>query len=142
MRAFVLGVVAVLLLCASPASAHPTPFSYLDIRVVQGAADVDLVAHIIDVAHDLHIDPPEQLLNPDVLRARRGDIAALIGARIRLRADGQLLAAGEWSEPEAVADRQSIRISTQFPLTTRPGSVAVDALMFAYDPQHQTFVNV
>jgi len=142
MRTLVLGLLATLLLCASPASAHPTPFSYLDIRVAQGAAEVDLVAHIIDVAHDLHIDPPEQLLNAELLRARRGDIAALLGARVRLQADGTPLTAGDWSLPEAVIDRQSIRISTRFPLAARPGTIALDSLMFAYDPLHQTFVNV
>lgn len=142
MRPLVLGLLAALLLCAAPASAHPTPFSYLDVRVVQGAAEVDLVAHIIDVAHDLHIDPPEQLLNADVLKARQADIAALLGARMRLRADGALLTAGNWSPPEAVADRQSIRISTRFPLASRPGTIALEAMMFAYDPQHQTFVNI
>ena len=31
---------------------------------------------------------------------------------------------------------------TRFPLPARPGTVALDTLMFAYDPQHQTFVNV
>ncbi|MEQ1729754.1 MAG: HupE/UreJ family protein, partial [Vicinamibacterales bacterium] len=142
MRTVVLGLMAILLLSALPASAHPTPFSYLDVRVSRGRADVDLVAHIIDVAHDLQVDPPEQLLDADVLRARQADIAALLGPRLRLRADDTLLMAGNWSVPEAVADRQSIRISTRFPLATRPGTIALESLMFAYDPQHQTFVNV
>ncbi len=142
MRTVVLGLMALLLLCATPASAHQTPFSYLDIRVGQNAAEVDLVAHIIDVAHDLQIDPPEQLLNADVLRDRQADIAALLGPRVRLLADGRQLTAGDWSVPEAVVDRQSIRISARFPLAARPGTIALDSLMFAYDPQHQTFVNI
>jgi hypothetical protein len=35
MRALILGILAALLLPAVPASAHPTPFSYLDVRVNQ-----------------------------------------------------------------------------------------------------------
>ncbi len=142
MRTVVLGLMALLLLCATPASAHQTPFSYLDVRVSQGAAEVDLVAHIIDVAHDLQIDPPEQLLNADVLRTKQADIATLLGPRVRLLADGARLTAGDWSVPEAVVDRQSIRISARFPLAARPGTIALESLMFAYDPQHQTFVNI
>ena len=141
MRTVVLGLVALLLSCA-PASAHPTPFSYLDVRVGPGAIEVDLVAHIIDVAHDLHLEPPEQLLESDVLRARHADIAALLGSRVRLIADGSQLEPGEWSVPEALRDRQSIRISARLPLATRPGTLALETQMFAYDPQHQTFVNI
>lgn len=141
MRSVVLGVLAALLLSVLPASAHPTPFSYLDVRVNQGHVEVDLVAHIIDVAHDLNIDPPEQLLRADVLKTRSADISTLLASRFQLRADGTLLAAGPWSDPEALAERQSIRITSRFPLPAAPGSVTLDALMFPYDPMHQTFIN-
>lgn len=142
MRTAVLALVAALLLIAQPVSAHPTPFSYLDIRVSRGGADVDLVVHIIDVAHDLKLEPPEQLLDANVLRARSSEIGTLLGARLGLRADGAPLAGGAWSVPEALAERQSIRISTRFPLGATPGTIALDAAMFPYDPQHQTFVNI
>jgi hydrogenase/urease accessory protein HupE len=140
MRALVLGVV-ITLLFAVPASAHPTPFSYLDVRVNDGYAEVDLVAHIIDIAHDLNIDPPEELLKPTVLSARSGDISRLLAARFRLHADGTALIAGRWSSPEALPERQSVRISSRFPLQSAPGTIWLDAAMFPYDPQHQTFIN-
>ena len=38
------------------ASAHPAPFSYLDIVFRNGGIEGTLVIHIIDVAHDLGID--------------------------------------------------------------------------------------
>jgi hydrogenase/urease accessory protein HupE len=141
MRAVILGLVAALLLFAAPVSAHPTPFSYLDVRVNQGYVEVDLVAHIIDIAHDLSIDPPEELLKPEVLSARSGDISKLLAGRFRLRADGTALVAGSWSSAEALAERQSVRISSRFPLRSGPGTIALDAAMFPYDPQHQTFTN-
>lgn len=141
MRVLLATLLAAVLLAASPASAHPTPFSYLDIKVNQGAATVDLVAHIIDVAHDLNIDPPERLLSADVLRERREAITTLLASRFSLSADGAGLAVGEWSAPEAVPDRQSIRISGRAVLAARPGTIDLDARMFPYDPQHQTFIN-
>jgi len=142
MRALILGILATLfLLPALPASAHPTPFSYLDVRVGQGYAEVDQVAHIIDIAHDLNIDPPEQLLNPEVLSVRKTEISQLLASRFHLRADGTPLAAGPWSDPMALPERQSIRISSRFALQAVPGTVTLDALMFPYDPQHQTFIN-
>ncbi len=140
MRALALAILAALL-SATPALAHPTPFSYLDVRVDRQAARIDLVAHIIDVAHDLDIDPPERLLEPDVLRQRAPEIAALLGARFHLRADATPLTPGDWSVPEPLAERQSIKIGSRAPLASPPGTITLDALMFPYDPMHQTFVN-
>ena len=142
MRILAACVFTALLLSALPASAHPTPFSYLDVRVNQGYAQVDLVAHIIDIAHDLNVDPPDRLLQADTLKSRGADISALLGGRFQVRADETALSAGPWSDPEALAERQSIRITTRFPLAGPPGTVTLDALMFPYDPLHQTFINI
>jgi len=140
MRALVLAMVAALLACA-PASAHQTPFSYVDVRVNATRADVVIVAHIIDVAHDLNIEPPELLLDPTTLKERAAALSALIESRFRLRADGTLLTAGMWSTPEALAGQQSIRLTGNFPLRAPPGMLTLNASMFPYDPQHQTFIN-
>ncbi len=142
MRILVVAVVAALLLSARPAIAHPTPFSYLDVRVTEGTVEVDLVAHIIDIAHDLNIERPEELLEPARLGARADDVVRLLSGRFRLYADGVLLAAGPWSAPVAVPDRQSIRMAGRFDLGGVPATIGLHALMFPYDPQHQTFVNV
>ncbi|MEQ1909319.1 MAG: HupE/UreJ family protein [Vicinamibacterales bacterium] len=142
MRALVLGVVAALLLSVRPALAHPTPFTYLDIRVSQGHVEVDLVAHIIDVAHDLNVDPPERLLRANELKVHGANITTMLAARFRLQSDGALLQAGPWSDPEALPERQSIKMTGRFDLPDTPGVLRLDALMFPYDPMHQTFVNV
>ena len=60
-----------LLLPAATASAHPVPFSYLDVQLQKSALDVSLVVHIFDLAHDLQIVPPERLLEPAVVAERR-----------------------------------------------------------------------
>ena len=51
---------------ASPAAAHPSPFSYLDVRLPGPAVELTVVAHILDMAHDLDIRR-EGLLDPAAL---------------------------------------------------------------------------
>jgi hydrogenase/urease accessory protein HupE len=141
MRRLLLAIL-VLLASAGYAQAHPTPFSYLDLRVAPDGVDVSLVAHIIDIAHDLGVDPPERLFEPSFLAQRGADVTRLLAGRLQLRADIVPLALGPWSDPEAVPDRQSLRIMSRASLSSLPGVLAVDARMFPYDPVHQTFVNV
>jgi hydrogenase/urease accessory protein HupE len=126
---------------ASPAQAHPVPFSYLDLRVQSRALDVTLVVHIFDVAHDLGIDPPEQLLDAERLAVRGAAFAALLPDRLQLRADGRRLSLGAWSAAEPLAERQSIRLHALIELDRSPGIIGVTTRMFPYDPVHQTFVN-
>jgi hydrogenase/urease accessory protein HupE len=125
----------------TPAGAHPVPFSYVDVKLQPQVIDVTLVAHVFDVAHDLGVDPPERLLEPATLAARGADIAALLGSRLQMAADGKMLAAGAWSVPEALAERQSLRLTARYSLERSAGSLMVTAAMFPYDPKHQTFVN-
>lgn len=141
LRLLVALLIAFLAVATGRADAHPTPFSYLDVKVQAGYAEVDLVAHIIDIAHDLGIEPPERLFQPDVLEARGGDISTLLASRFSLRADGLTLTPGRWTTPEALTERQSLKISARFALGGSPGTIRLQARMFPYDPQHQTFVN-
>src|SRR5690242_13365732 len=113
-------LILALLLLAAPASAHPVPFSYIDVKVNAARADVVVVAHMNDIAHDLNIDPPEKLLEPDFLRQHSADVARLLSSRFHLRADAQELAAGPWAPAEPLAERQSIRITGSFPLARTP----------------------
>jgi hydrogenase/urease accessory protein HupE len=121
--------------------AHPVPFSYLDVHLQGTTIEGTLVAHIFDVAHDLNIDPPERLLDPAVASQQARAIADLIGRRLTITADGRSVAL-QWRDAEVVADRQSIRLPFSGRLDSAPGVVAVEALLFPYDPNHQTFLNV
>jgi hydrogenase/urease accessory protein HupE len=144
-RALRVSIVAVAIalfqLIASPASAHPVPFSYLDLHVERTSIDATLVAHIFDLAHDLNVDPPERLLEPGVAAQRGEAMVALLSPRLVVTADGRRLTA-RWSGVEAIPDRQSIRFHLSFALAAPAGVVAVDAKFFPYDPNHQTFLNV
>jgi len=142
-----LGMVAALaiLAFARPASAHPIPFSYLDLRLQSDASgntlQGTLIAHIFDVAHDLKVDPPERLLDPAFVARYNEAIVRMLAGGLEVMADGRVLAPA-WSAPDVVADRQSIRLHVTFTLDRAPGTLAIAASLFPYDPQHQTFVNI
>jgi hydrogenase/urease accessory protein HupE len=142
MRALVLGAVAAALLgIPARAAAHPVPFSYIDARVERTAIDVAVIVHVFDIAHDLGVEPPDRLLDPAFLADRADAIRALLAPRLDIAADGRIVSDGQWSAPEAIADRQSIRLRVRYNMATQPGMVAVTARMFPYDATHQTFVN-
>ena len=129
-------------LATRPAAGHPAPFSYVDVRVGPDMIEVSIVAHVFDLAHDLHIEPQDRLLDTAFLAERSAAIAALLGARVQVAADGRSLAPASWSTAEAITDRQAVRIRTQYGLHESPGVLTLHAQLFPYDPAHQTFVNV
>ena len=136
-------VVAAVIGPAGPSDAHPVPFTYLDLHLQPGALHVTLVAHMVDVAHDLGIAAPEQLLDDAVLRGRGADVVRLLGSRLRVVVDGAPVTDVEWSEAvDALPERQSVRIQGRSHLPRWPGIVVLEARLFPYDPMHQTFVNV
>lgn len=155
-----LGILLIALLAfAAPLSAHPVPFSYLDIRVGASGVEGTLTVHVFDAAHDLGVDPPGQLLDGAVAAQKAGFLEQMLAGRLRFLSDDRPLRIA-WGPIEALPDTQSLRLP--FTLTEgssrgqppsplrgsadapagRPSALAVTALLFPYDPQHQTFVNV
>ena len=126
---------------APAAGAHPIPFSYLDLRISDGAIEAALVAHMIDLAHELDIEQPERLLIPDFARRQAGAISDILGPRLEIAAGGRALAP-VWSEPEVLRDRQSVKLFFRYEPDGIPGRLDVTAGLFPYDPRHQTFLNV
>ena len=118
------------------------PFSYLDIHVETGALTVTLVAHIADLANDLRIEPVENLLKPDIVEPRVAAMIAMLTPRFAISADGRPLTASWSAMPEILSERQSLRFSLRYELASPPGTLQIQALMFPYDPNHQTFLNV
>jgi hypothetical protein len=124
---------------AAPAAAHPAPFSYLDIAFRDGQINGVLVVHVIDIAHDLGIDPAERLLDPNVLGPQRLKIATMLAPRITMRTDHRLVL--DWTDVVAVPDDQALRLTFRV-LREQPGALTLDTNLFPYDPNHQTFVNI
>ncbi len=129
------------LLSALPLAAHPVPFSYLDIQLQRGPIDVALTVHIFDLAHDLDVMPMERLLDRQFLATKDAAIHELLTPRLRLAVDGHALTP-EWLHTEILDERQSIRFHLRYPVVGTPGAASLSVLMFPYDPNHQTFVNV
>jgi hypothetical protein len=136
-------LVLVTLALSQPAAAHPVPFSYLDLHVQKETTRLDgsVIVHVIDVAHDLDIVPPERLLTGDFAGSERTRITELLQQRLKLEADGRPLTLS-WRDLQVVDDRQGLRFTFSAPLQSTPGSLAVSCAMFPYDPNHQTFLNI
>ena len=129
------------------ALAHPAPFSFIDVRLASlegGAPDLDVtvVVHVWDVAYEFELDDPALALNPDILRPRGERLAAIIAERLQVLVDGRPVTLDDWSDPEPLRERQSVRLRARYRLDDRPGSVVVSTQLFPYDPNHQTFLNV
>ena len=136
-----IGACLVAWFCAAPAAAHPVPFSYLDLRLGPRAIEGSLVVHMFDAAHDLNVNPPDQLLQSDGAHRYARALADLLAPRFSVSADGRVLSP-TWLGLETVPDSQSLRLRMRYEIASPPGTVAVAAHMFPYDPQHQTFLNV
>jgi hydrogenase/urease accessory protein HupE len=126
---------------AAPVLAHPTPFSYLDLRLSQGQLEGLLTVHVIDLAHDLNVEPAARLLAPSMAESRRGDILSLLRSRLLLSVDGQSLDP-ELISVEPLPDREAIALNLRFHTRAAPGLINIQCALFPYDPQHQTFLNV
>jgi hydrogenase/urease accessory protein HupE len=142
MTRLVLACAAVLWLAALPADAHPIPFSYVDVRLEGSAINLTLVVHDFDLAHDLGLATPERLLDPASLDSYAAAIVKLLEGRLTVEADGRVLVGQAWAAPEAIPERQSVRLQRRYDVASVPGALTVTARMFPYDPVHQTFVNI
>jgi HupE/UreJ protein len=133
-------VLAGLLLLPAAASAHPAPFSYLDLLVDAGGLRGTLVVHDLDAAHELGVDNADSLLDPAEAARRRDRLVAILGPRLSLTLDGRP-ATITWGAIDVVIDRQSLRLAFSVS-NARPGHIAIAAYLFPYDPIHQTFINI
>jgi hypothetical protein len=141
MRRVALALLGVLAM-AAPAAAHPAPFSYVDIALGDGAVDVTVVAHVFDLAHDLEMDDPEDLLDSGVLARRASALSSLLASRFEIATDGHVRTCASAGAPSAAPDQQSVRLRFSCATEGAAGVVRVRTVMFPYDPKHQTFLNV
>ncbi len=141
MRRTILALVAVVCLFGGrEALAHPAPFSYLDLHLDAGGVTGTLVVHDLDAAHDLAVASADSLLDPVVAERYREALIALLTPRVALTFDERPVTIA-WGALEVVPDRQSLRLA--FTVSGgRPARVGLRALVFPYDPIHQTFVNI
>jgi hydrogenase/urease accessory protein HupE len=122
-------------------SAHPAPYSYLDLRLTRNELEVRLVAHALDLAHELNVTPPEALLNPQLAELKRDALLALLRPRLSLVGDGRPIDL-ELLRVEPVPDQQALALYFRHQAQSLPGALKIRCHLFPYDPQHQTFLNI
>jgi len=132
--------VAGMLLWASPAAAHPAPFSYLDLHLDSSGVTGTLVVHDLDAAHDLGVANADSLLDPATAARYRDALVALLSPRLSLLFDNRPVTI-TWGAIDVVPDRQSLRLAFTVS-SSRPGHIGIHAYVFPYDPIHQTFINI
>jgi len=139
LTAAVIAVTAWLLL-GRDVAAHPAPFSYLDLRISSQSLSGRLVLHDLDVAHELSL-APETLADPAVVQRQGASIAQLVSGRLGLQADGDFVA---WkvTSIRPLPDRTAVELEWTGAVARTPGHITIQASLFPYDPNHQTFVNV
>ena len=132
-------VVALALLAAVPAAAHPVPFSYLDLEVHDTAVDGRIRVHLVDIAPVLGLADQQALLDPAVRTAHRAAIERYLASRIAFERSGFQRA--RWGEMAVVDENEAIELTFSIPGPPE-GALTLDANLFPADPNHQTFVNV
>ena len=119
--------------------AHPAPFSYLDVVFKDGGIEGTLVVHVIDVAHELGVQP-EQVMDSAFVAAQQKRIGDILAPRLELAAGRRLGLEGvplRQVDPDDQAVRLRYRISN-----VESGALTIDTNLFPYDPLHQTFINI
>ena len=101
------------LMRGAPVSAHPAPFSYLDVVLGGDSVNVTLVVHSYDLAHDLKMETAERLLDPAFVRGRAQSLQALVQSRFHIQVDGRAVACEASNPVEVLADRQSLKFRSR-----------------------------
>lgn len=120
--------------------AHSAPFSYLDLKLGPEGIEGTLVVHDFDVAHDVGLADPAMLRERVIAERYREMLVGLMASRLAVVADGAPRAL-EWTSYETLPERQSLQLGLRIG-GERPARLDITALLFPYDPVHQTFVNV
>ncbi len=132
---------ALLLMLATPAFAHPAPYSYLDLRFGQSAIEATLTAHTLDLDSELKNVPREPALDSAWPVPQQEALLNWVRTHLSLRADGQTLIP-ELLRVEPLPERQALALHLRWLSPAPPGLLRIQCALFPYDAQHQTFLNV
>ncbi len=122
--------------------AHTQPYSYVDLRLGTDAVTGTVTAHVVDVAHETGTSNPGDLLDAATLASAQKKIETVFAHRLSVTADGKALAL-EWDEtPEIHPAKSTITFRWSTGWSHKPGRLEVRCLLFPYDPQHETYLNI
>jgi hypothetical protein len=127
---------------ATSALAHPAPFSYLDLHLETTGIAGTLVVHDFDAAYELGIADPAVLLEPALAERRAGELTRIFDERLTVTIDGEP-ASLQWRPAvEVLGQQQSLRFDFALTSASEAGHIEIDTVLFPYDPNHQTFINL
>ena len=136
-RAAALVALCVTLVLPVAATAHPVPFSYIDLHLYRTHVEGTLTLHVVDAAHELRMAEPDALLEPRMLAAQAAALEALLGDRLGVESIGPV----RWTEAVPIPAQDALAL--RFRIDRQPpGALALKPRLFGYDRFHETFVNV
>ena len=130
-----------LALAATGAGAHESPYSYLDLRLSDGAIEGRLAAHVVDLAHEIDVLAPDSLLHPEFTRAHLIALRTMLARSLDVTIDGARIEP-RWQGFEIAPDRRLVSFAFRATLDHPPGRIAVSGPLFRWEAQHETYVNV
>ena len=139
--AVIASLLAVAALPARTAYAHAQPYSFLDLRLAPYRLEGNLTAHVFDLAHEIGLGVPNTLLDSATAARHAGELIARLGPRLRLAADGTPLEL-RWTDVETAREKHGLRFHFWATTGEMPGRLEIQAQLFPYDPQHETYLNV
>jgi hypothetical protein len=138
----ILAAVALIALLAAPAArAHDQPYSWLELKLSSDRLDGTVTAHVVDLAHECGIADPDSLLDAAFLARHTPALESMLAARLSLAADGAAVTP-DWTGIEAQKDRRRVTFSFRAAWPHPPGMLRIGGPIFAYDTQHETYLNV
>lgn len=132
---------ALLLAWTPELQAHQEPYSYLDIHVENGRLHGTLIAHKVDLAHEAGIAQTDSLLDGSFAARHVEQLDAMLASHFQVFADGRPIHPA-WKSFTIVPERRSISFAWEAPRAGAPGEIRILGPLFAYDPAHETYVNV
>lgn len=126
---------------AGPVAAHPAPFSYLDLDLRPDGIHGSVRVHVVDVAHDLAIPDPGVLLHQHGDARQEALVEDLLAQRIHLTGPRGKELRLEWQGLREMPQDAALELSFRIP-GPPPPELQVNATLFSYDAQHQTFVTI
>jgi hydrogenase/urease accessory protein HupE len=129
-----------LVILPRPVSAHPAPFSYVDLQVTRDGIDAAVVMHAFDIAHDLGLSSEDRVFDADFVRNNGAKLTAMVVSRFSLTANGTESTPTP-VDVSVVPDRRGARVRLHY-AAADPAVLQIRCALFPYDPSHQTFLNV
>ena len=127
-------------LAPASVSAHPAPYSFIDIELTPDGINASIVMHALDVAHDLQLASEDRVFDANFVATYGSRLTKLVQARLSIAADRTAWTAVP-VDVSTLPDRRAARVRLRYAVT-RPGALDIDCALFPYDPLHQTYINI